>query len=65
MDRRTLLHGDCTGNSIDNRGKLNDCAIAHQLDDAASMVCDQRVYDLRTKCPDRAECTRLIRFDQT
>ena len=64
MDGHPLLHGDGTGHSIDNGAKLHDCAIAHQLDDAASMVCDQRVYDLRAKGPDRSERASLIRFDQ-
>ena len=64
MDSHPLLHGDRTGHSIDNGGKFHDCAIAHQLDDTAPVVCDQRVYDLRAKGPDRGERTRLIRFDQ-
>ena len=43
MGSRRFLHGDGTGHGIDNRAKLYDCAIAHQLDDAASVVGDQRV----------------------
>ena len=43
MGSRSLLHGDGTGHSIDGGAKLHDCAITHQLDDAAPVVCDQRV----------------------
>ena len=54
MDRDRFLHGDGTGHRIDNGTKFHDCAIAHQLDDTAPMVGDQRVYYLRAKGPDRA-----------
>ena len=64
MDSHPLLHGDGTGHGIDNGAKFHDCAIAHQLDDAAPMVCDQRVDDLRAKGSDRSERASLIRFDQ-
>ena len=63
MSSHPLLHGDGTRHSIDNGDKFHDCAIAHQLDDTASVLCDQRVYDLRAKGLDRAERTRLIHFD--
>ena len=33
MDSGTFLQRDCTGHRIDNRGKFNDSAIAHQLDE--------------------------------
>ena len=42
-----VLDGDSTGHRVDNRAKFHDCAIAHQLDDAAPMLCYQRVHDLR------------------
>ncbi|WP_287291282.1 hypothetical protein [Mesorhizobium sp.] len=48
MDSRPFLHGDSTGHSLDNGAKLHDCAVPHQLDDAAPMFSDQRLYDSRS-----------------
>jgi hypothetical protein len=59
-----FLHGDGTSYGIDDRDKLHDRAIAHQLDDATPTVCDHGVNDFRTKGFDRGERARFIRLDQ-
>ena len=44
--RHALLHGDRAGHRIDHRAELRERAIAHQLDDAAMMLGQERIDDL-------------------
>ena len=59
-----LLHGDRAGDGIDDRGELDDRAVAHQLDDAALVLGDDRIDRLGAKRLDRGKRAGLVGFDQ-
>ena len=65
-----LLRGDTPSASrrrrhrIDDRAELDDGAVAHQLDDAAVVLGEQRIDDLGAKRLDRGERAGLVLLDQ-
>ena len=52
------LHGALDG--ADRAPKLDEGAIAHQLDEAAAMLVDQRLEDFLARCLECGQCPRLI-----
>src|SRR5262245_15154182 len=49
---------------IDNGTKLSDCAIAHELHDAAMMLGKQRIDHFGAKLPDCGQGARFIALDE-
>ena len=59
-----LLHRHRAGHRIDHRGELDDRAVAHQLDDAALVLGQQRVDRLLAQRLDRGQRAGLVLLDQ-
>ena len=59
-----FLHRHRTGDRIDDGVELHQGSVAHELDDAALMLGEQRIDHFSTQRLDRRERRRLVRFDQ-
>ncbi len=59
-----LLHRDRAGDGIDHRGELDDRPVAHQLDDPALVLGQQRVDRLLAQGLDRGQRAGLVLLDQ-
>ena len=59
-----LLDRDRAGHGIDHRGELDDGAVAHQLDDAALVLGQQRVDRGLAQRLDRGQRASLVGLDQ-
>jgi hypothetical protein len=59
--RHGLLHGDRALDGIDDAGKLDQGAVAHQLDDAPAVRGDLRLDQALPKRPQRRQRAGLVR----
>ena len=59
-----LLHRHRAGDRVDHRGELDDRPVAHQLDDPALVLGQQRVDRLLAQALDRGQRAGLVLLDQ-
>ena len=55
-----LLDGDRARHRIDHRAELDDRAVAHELDDPAVALGEQRIDHLAAQIPDRGQRAGLV-----
>ena len=63
--RHALLQFDRAGDRVDRTGELDQHAVAHDLDDAAVMLGDQRIQDALTPLLQRRQRARLVLLHQS
>jgi hypothetical protein len=62
--RDPCLQGNRTSHCVHDGAKLHKGTVAHQLNDAPLVLCEEWIHDLRAQPLDRGEGVSLVCFDQ-
>jgi hypothetical protein len=62
--RDPSLQGNRTSHGVYDGAKFHKSTVAHQLNDAPLVLCEERIHDLEAQPLDRSEGVRLVCFDQ-